>query len=177
MEQYSYSQFTSSNIAIEVAASYSTLFASAAVSSLTEEEIQVAKDFDEELVNQETFNIGGNLPSDDSPAEWQKELADNPAPIHYTFKPIPNLLISQYFPHISDIEKKQSALQSALDEYCSVLARNNTFGIIDCNGYPPDPSLPGKSIVKGLYASNVDNQPKNPYTNGMYVQSCVVSIS
>ena len=167
MESFSYSTFSSSNLDIKTSASYSTIGASAAASSMNDKQKNESADFNSITKSQEIFNIGGNLPASGDWSLWQSQLEAKPMPIYYALQPIPGLLKSQYFPKIKDISKKQSALQSALNDYCSILAKNNSFGVIDCNGYPPDPAIPGESIVKGFYTSNIDNEPKNPYTNGI----------
>ena len=133
---------------------------------MTKEQIQQADDFDSVLISQSIFNIGGDLPANNSAAAWQKSLSAKPMPIYYEFDTIPHLLTTLNFPDDEDIKLKQSALQSALDDYCRLLSSNNTFGKIDCSGYPPDPSLPGKSIFQGFYSDNIDNEPPNPYTGG-----------
>eukprot|EP01084_Bolivina_argentea_P263805 446640_1 len=164
MNSFSYSQFSSSNLDISVSASYSCLGESAAASSMTDKQKNESADFNSITTSTKIFNIGGNLPSNNNPATWQQDLAANPLPIYYKFDVIPNLLTETYFPNMNDINKKQSALQSALNVYCKILSENDTFGIIDCNGYPADPSMPGKSIIQGFYADNIDSEPVNPYT-------------
>ena len=97
---------------------------------------------------------------------WQETLSGDPLPVHYSLETIPSLLTPDYFPSIADITKKQSALQAALDLYCSQLSTNSTFVGVECEGYPPDPSIPGRSILQGFYGDNIDHEPVNPYTGG-----------
>ena len=59
------------------------------------------------MTSKKVFNIGGNLPSDNSASTWQQELSGNPLPISYTFDVVPSLLTSQYFPKINDINKEK----------------------------------------------------------------------
>ena len=86
-------------------------------------------------------------------------------PIYYKLQPITDLLTTSFFPDIREISEKQSALKSALDDYCSNLAITSD---IACDGYPPDPAMPGPSIVQGFYANGQgDPEPVNPYTKGL----------
>eukprot|EP00484_Ammonia_sp_Unknown_P030303 CAMPEP_0197034130 /NCGR_PEP_ID=MMETSP1384-20130603/12325_1 /TAXON_ID=29189 /ORGANISM="Ammonia sp." /LENGTH=579 /DNA_ID=CAMNT_0042464015 /DNA_START=91 /DNA_END=1830 /DNA_ORIENTATION=+ len=170
METFSYSSYSSSNLEISTSASYSCLSYSAGVSSMNSDQKTEASYFNNITIDNEIYNIGGNLPDDTNQetlwSEWQSSLAAHPAPIYYAWEVIPNLLTKQYFPKIGSIESKQHALQSALDEYCSELAADKTYGTIECSGYPPDPSVPGKSIIQGAYSDNLDDEPGNPYANG-----------
>eukprot|EP01083_Nonionella_stella_P097454 273939_1 len=166
MNSFSYSKYESSNLEISVSAKLSTLVVSGAASSLTTSQKTQANDFNSILNTQSVFNIGGDLPANNSAITWQKTLSTKPMPIYYKFDPIPHLLTMYNFPDIDNITDKQTALQSALDDYCHILSTNDTFGTIECSGYPPDPEIPKKSIIKGFYTDNIDNEPKNPYTGG-----------
>eukprot|EP01084_Bolivina_argentea_P263806 446643_1 len=166
MDSFSYSKYSSSNLDIKTSAKFSVLKVSGAASSMTKEQTQQADDFNSILISQSIFNIGGDLPTNNSAAAWQQSLSIKPMPTYYAFDTIPHLLTTLNFPNDENIKSKQSALQSALDDYCRLLSTNDTFGKIECSGYPPDPSIPGMSIIKGFYGSNANNEPSNPYTSG-----------
>ena len=57
MDSFSYSTFSSSNLKIDESASYSTIGASAAQSSMTDSEKQQASDFDSVTKSKQIFNV------------------------------------------------------------------------------------------------------------------------
>ena len=168
MTSSNYEKFTSSNLEISVAAKYSTIASSAAVKSMTKSDKEEADIFKQHTETQNTFNIGGDLPSNNEPSDWAKSLSNSPMPIQYEFDIIKNLITSQYFPNENkiNIQLKQSALTKALQNYCNEIKQRNNDKNIQCDGYGPDPSLPPLPIFNGFYSDNVDNEnADNPYTN------------
>eukprot|EP01084_Bolivina_argentea_P155179 270436_1 len=168
----SFSSFSSSNLSISMSASYSTLFASASVSAMTNIQKQQAQDFKQSTMEQHIFQVGGDLPSDGSPITWQKSLFNEPMPMWFQLDNIYNIINSYNFPTVDPnvIAQKSSALHDATLDYCNQLA--NTSLKIQCDGYPNDPPLPVTSIFGGIYSymdcedSSVQSANRwiNPYT-------------
>lgn len=152
---YSYSSFTSSNLDINTAASFSTLDAGGAVDSTTDAEKNQSYAFNNATKSITQYSVGGKLPLNGSAETWQNSLFDSPMPIKITLQSIQNLLTPYLFPSISenDLSKKQQALYQGLQVYCMQVAQqyNETYPFVDCAGLPPDLPLPNGSIFGGIY--------------------------
>jgi hypothetical protein len=148
----SYSSFASSNLKIDVAASFSTLMTGGSSSSMTDSQKEQANAFSEASSRQDKFIVGGNgeLPSDGNATTWQLSLQDKPMPMWYKLEGISGLLIPHNFPMInaSVLKSKQIALKQGLTAYCAQI-NESMYEAFDyqiyCEGAPPDPMLPATS--------------------------------
>jgi hypothetical protein len=95
---------------------------------------------------------------------WIPNVKKDPMPIKVEIDGLDGLLSSVYFPNDSKIIFKQAALLTALIGYCKRLVGENL--VKDCEGIPPDPPFPNKSIFGGTYQLSAYYLWVNPYTKG-----------
>eukprot|EP01084_Bolivina_argentea_P218088 370160_1 len=156
MDKYSYEEFDSSNLDIEVSAS--ALANSLAGCEQTQTEKQEAHYFHSVTISADTYNMGASLPPNMSSSAWQSEIEDKKevGPTHIEISPLTDL--------VSNSQKK-AALASAINGYCAWLKKNEDSSL-SCSSLPPNGPGTDRGIWKGVYIPP-NNSPivgKNPYT-------------
>jgi len=162
-----YTSFSSSNLQINTSADCHMLSCSASKQSMTQQQIAEADAFASIIHTHFQFEIGGQPPANGDPNVWNKILQSSSVPLKISIKPLSDLLTTTYFPGDHNITAKQKAWTQAIAAYCTFYQQKNPKSDINCNGYPPDRSLPPQSIWKGVYvppdSSSITGN--NPYTS------------
>ena len=114
-----YSSLYSSGVNVKASAGYSGLVDINA-SLATDTQKKAAEKFNDLRNSHQMYQVGGNPPVNENGTafEWAQTVKKKPLPLSYRLTELYKYLTSQYFPNITNINKKKENLQNVTLDYC-----------------------------------------------------------
>lgn len=137
--QEAWTSFQSSGTDVAMAAKYSGII-SAGVELETDEETSLAKEFSDQSVSDNKYNVGGKYSTNTD--EWTESVRTEPMPIKYTLTRLDEILTTAYMPSSDEsvLSSRQEALRAAIDGYCELKLLADG-ALSSCDGPPDDPTM------------------------------------
>ena len=114
-----YSNLCSSDFNVKASAGYSGLV-DVNASLATDDQKKAAKAFSDTRHNYKMFRVGGNphLDENGTAFKWAQTVKNDPLPLSYSLTELYKYFTSQYFPNITNINKKKENLRTVTLDYC-----------------------------------------------------------
>jgi len=150
-----YSQMESTTVDMSAYAADHMWIFSAAVSAMSQQQIQMASTYQRFVNKTSVYSYGGKLPANGSVSAWLNTVTSNSLPLTSDFMPLSDVMDPLYITdfNVSALKIIQNNTQYCiLNEYCPWLVSQGV--VSQCTGLGPDAPLPPSSIFGGFYQAD-----------------------